>query len=259
MRLARSFIALFLLLGLAPVTVPAAAAAPGLGLRWTDCFGDGGQQNRTFACNSNFGGSDLLMLSFVPASDLSPVVQLEVVLDMTAASAALPAWWEYYNVGSCRQSGVTLFGFQPLPGTACPDWAGGEGGGVNIAAYQVGISGPNTARLRAVTTDGLASQATLAGGSEYFALRLDVNHQKTAGSGACAGCLTPICIAFSSLKLIMHPQSGLPPSFLTGRINATDSDYATWQGGGVPGGSAGCSAATPTRRTTWGAVRSMYR
>ena len=88
---------------------------------------------------------------------------------------------------------------------------------------------------------------------------LKIDSQKTAGTGSCAGCAVPACLVLSSINLV---RSAPAPSLrLSGPANLTDSDFVTWQGGGVPdvGGVTGCPAATPTRRTTWGAVRTLYR
>ena len=57
---------------------------------------------------------------------------------------------------------------------------------------------------------------------------------------------------------VMHMQHGQPLGFGDFQLtNAAGGNfYVTWQGGGVFGG---CPAATPTRNTTWGSVKALYR
>lgn len=79
------------------------------------------------------------------------------------------------------------------------------------------------------------------------------------GSDACDGCVTPMCLVFSSNKVTTPIAAN--DRKITGPTNGVDSDYAVWQGGGVPVTyrGTGCPAATPTRNVTWSAVKTLYR
>ena len=84
---------------------------------------------------------------------------------------------------------------------------------------------------------------------EYYAFKLSINSAKTVGTGACDGCLDPVCIVLNEIKLTQPVGVG------NYRLqNPALSYYATWQGGVVSGG---CPAATPARNRTWGAVKSL--
>lgn len=229
----------------------------GCNLRWNNCFGDNGAINRAFACDTNTG-TEVLVGSWVPAWDLTGMSGAEVVIDLASAGTSLPAWWSFRNAGTCRQAALAM-NFIPLPSNVvCMDWAAGQSAG-GIGAYQIGGRGANTARIVAAIAVPSSALANLIGRKEYFAFNLNINHSKTVGTGACAGCTTPVCIVFNRMK--MTTQVAAHDTYVQGPSNLTDSDYATWQGGaGVSSfGGTGCPAATPTKRETWGAVKSLYR
>jgi hypothetical protein len=232
----------------------------GCNLRWDHCYGDGGVQNRNFACDTN-SGSETLVGSFVPAWDIANVSGLEIVMDLASASTSLPAWWELKNAGTCRQLslGMNLVPVAPTV-TACPDWGQGNTAG-GIGAYRIGSRGPNSVRMVAAVAVPQSVLQFLSAGHEYFGFNLTINHAKTVGIGNCAGCTTPVCMVFNSVMMTTPTQS--LNRWLTGPANQTDSNFTTWQGGGVPvgpnGSAPGCPSATPTLRQTWGALKSLYR
>jgi hypothetical protein len=92
-------------------------SAAGTNLRWTDCAGDGGVPNRSFACNSNEGSRDLVG-SFVLDADLPQVSGNELIVDLVSVTPTLPDWWRFRSVGSCRQTALSI---SAQDGVACPD------------------------------------------------------------------------------------------------------------------------------------------
>ena len=159
----------------------------------------------------------------------------------------------------------------PPPGSInCQDWAGGQAAG-GIAAYTIGFAGPATARLTAATAVPVANVATLAAGTEYFVAQFTINHAKTVGSGACAGCAEPVCIVFNSLNVVT--LSNVANQLLMQGANGTNSQFVHWQGAAVQNLHLSCPspfrpcellytctlASTPTRGSTWGAVKALYR
>ena len=243
---------------LALVLQPSLASASnpgGVAIRWDHCYGDAGVQNKNFACDTN-SGSEALVGSFVLTSDLADADGLEIVMDLAFAGPTTPSWWQIFlNSGGCRRT--SLVGRVVASGTNCPDWSEGEASG-GIGAYNIGIRGPNTARLvmaSAVPPDRLKF---LNGSSEYAAFQLLIDHAKTVGSGACEGCTTPACIVVQFLTVVTPVNAN--QRRLSGPANLTDSDWAAWQGGGgvVVGSKTGCPAATPTTTRTWGAVKALY-
>ena len=240
------------------LTASLASAAQGVNLRWSSCFGDGGVQARTFACNSNLGTNQLVG-SFELGADILQSSGQEIVIDLASSgSAPLPAWWQFKNVGTCRSSSLSMNVTISASAVNCFDWAVGAATG-GLGAYNIGERGPNTARIKIAIAVPASGLADLAAGTEYFSYNLLINNAKTVGTTACAGCQTGVCIVFNSIKCTT--QIAANDRTISGPTNGTDSNFATWQGGGVPvvGQVSGCGAATPTRNATWGAVKSLYR
>jgi hypothetical protein len=141
---------------------------------------------------------------------------------------------------------------------SCPDHAFGQNAG-GISAYVVPQFGPNTSRISAVTAMPSSALSDHVSGQEYFLFRLKIDNMKTVGAGACPGCDVPVCLVMQSIQIKTAVTGN--DQLLTNPLNGTDSHYATWQGGGSPvtPRGTGCPAATPTRRSAWGAVKALYR
>jgi hypothetical protein len=239
-------------------------------MRWDQCYGDGGVSNKNFACDTN-NGSETLVLSFKPPTDLDQVNGNEITLELRAPSAVLPAWWAFKNTGTCRSTSLSVNPAISASSAACLDeFAGLAISG--IGAYNIGYGGGAGAQLRIAEAVPASALATLTGDQEYFALNIVITHSKTVGTGSCAGCLTPVCLLFNEMKIT---RGG--PDFdvtLTDPF-ATNSWVTTWQGGTPSvyytpetrcGGSCeykgwhiGCYLPTPAHSPTWGAIKSMYR
>ena len=222
------------------------ATADGLMLRWQDCSGDGGVQNRTFACNSNTG-SNVLVGSFVFNGGLANVEGVEFDLVFSSASSPLPEWWRFKNVGSCRQTALTMAAHD---GLGCPDMFALQSF-MAIATYGVGDYGPNTAHLEAVSAVPSAVAVDLGGGQEYGLARWTISNSKTVGTDACSGCATPVCIL---LNTAYFTTVGNLNDTWVGTANFQGSNRVTWQGAGTT-----LCIPTPTKKSTWGAVKSLYR
>ncbi|MFM8559493.1 MAG: hypothetical protein ACKOC6_07810 [bacterium] len=239
------------------VMLTAASAHAGVNLRWNKCFGEGtGVVNRNFACDTN-AGSELLVGSFLSPQTLTNVTRCEAIVDIAVPGSALPAWWQMGAAG-CRSGAVSMDVTMDPSNLACEDWSGGLAAG-SLTSYQTGVRGSNTARVIMSSEVPAANAQMFIAYVEYFLYNLRIQHSASTGTGACAGCSTPACIIFSCLNVTRSGSTA--PVTIFSATNATDSNYSTWQGGGAPtvGGVTGCPAATPTRNTTWGAVKSMYR
>jgi len=232
------------------------AAAAGVGLKWNACASDGGLTNKVFACNTN-NGTNLLVGTFeTGAAGLLHTSGNEVVIDLASQSTPLPAWWAFKNAGTCRSAALTMNFVNSATAVNCVDWALGAAAG-GIGAYNIGLRGPNTARLVAALAVAPDNLQNLDGGQEYFSFNLSISNVKTVNG--CAGCLDPVCIVFNSINLTTPVLAN--NIFLTGPSNGTDSNFCTWQGGAgvvTPGGS-GCPQATPTKNKTWSQVKALYR
>jgi hypothetical protein len=252
----------------------AASTPPGVNLRWDNCFSDGGLANKDFACDTN-SGSELLVASFELTAPLSQVDGQEAIIDLVSASPSLPAWWQlnYANIGTCRAFALSI---QPHDSPGCPDWAPGLAS-LNIAAYQLGQRGPNTARLQILNAVRPEALQDLVAGQEYSAFQLSISHAKTVGLGACDGCGIPVCIFFQELKLTTYLDvSNLR---LDTGANGPASQSLTWQEGALTNiirtcgesipnfppsyrcrSTFGCVlASTPVRASRWGEVKALYR
>jgi hypothetical protein len=228
MRIPASFP--FLLLLAAP------ALAAGVDIAWDGCRGDPEAVSlKTFACDTNTG-EHLLYVSFVPAVAFSPVQILEVALEVrTRGGFPLSAWWDV-GIEGCRRSqfGPTL-GVSSTP--SCEGWSPPPDFSVNRFNYR----SPTADVARMVVSTRGVSTGVLAG-HHYLACRLTVRHPRTVGTGSCAGCLEPVDITVSAVRLgtltteqvLTQPQT---------------SARALWQ------------QETPvaTRASTWGALKSLYR
>lgn len=249
--IARSALSLALVL-----LASAAHAGPGVNMRWSQCFGDGGTQNRDFACNTN-AGSDQLVCSFELGSEVLQANGQELTIYVVAAAATLPAWWAFKNVGTCRQLSLGMNTVVSPIAVNCTDWSNGASVG-GIGAYTIGgVFGPPSAVIKIAAAVPLEAVAHLLPGTEYFSCNITINHAKTVGTGACAGCTVPVCIVLIALKVTT--PFGVGDVTLTASANASDSFFATWQGPTNPDPFWSCPRPVPTRQSTWGAVKALYR
>jgi hypothetical protein len=243
---------------LAALFLPApASAAPGIALAWDHCLSQGtGTQNKVFACDTNVGSS-VMVGTFELVSTLENVSGAEIIIQLATASAALPAWWDLFNSGACRQNGLSANNEVDPADLTCPDW--GEGQMLAfLAGYCTLSSGTcvdhptvaNQARIKLVEAVPSQFVKTLSGAQPYFAFNLVLNRQRTVGTGSCAGCDVPVCIVLNSIKVT---TSDFMDRFIS-NASAPGGNFVTWQGGGP-----GCPGATPTRNSTWGSVKSLYR
>ena len=241
------------------LTAVAASAAPGLNLRWQSCFADGGLENRANACTSTLGSAGTLVGSYeLGAAGVLGVTGIEIVVDLASAGTSLPEWWKFNAPGGtvgCR--GAALAVNPTISGAAvnCFDWAGGQAAG-GLAAYRINTSyGPTTAR--SIAGFAVATPTDVPGATEMFAFNASISMAKTVGTGACAGCAVPVCIVLNSINVVPGTAAS---TFLGDPANAPSSNVALWQGGAGVTSIRGinCPAATPTRNTTWGSVKSLY-
>ena len=254
----------------AAVLVPllVAPAFAGVNLRWDQCFSDGGVQNKTFACDTNTG-SERLVMSFVLDTDMQQVSGNEIILKIQSASATLPSWWSLKSAGTCRQASLGFSSSVPAGAVNCLDWGGGaESGG--IGAYSIGFSGPNTVRVSMAVAVPPTNLSDLVANQEYFSGALTINHAKTVGTGACSGCDQPVCIAIEQLTVTTPVLAS--NIVVAGGASAPNSEFARWQNSVETNVTfechvmSGCThtftcadASTPTRSSTWGAVKALYR
>jgi len=251
-RAAFAISALFLLAASRALAVP-----PGLGVAWNHCQGEGGAvQNLAFACDTNVG-ADFAYGTFTLVAPFAQLQGTDSRLALVAASPVLPAWWGLGAPPDCRTSSLVA---QPVPdpsATVCEDWAQGLATGlVSYCTPGSACSDPsmpaNTASLLIGSVVPVGEGQDLVADQTYFVFSIRINHAKTVGAGACGGCEVPVCITFNSLRLAAND---VLPIFIT-TASSPGGNILTWQGGA---GAPGCMGATPTKRATWGSVKSLYR
>jgi hypothetical protein len=224
------------------------ASAAGLNMYWNDC-GAAGTSTKTFACNTNTGNHDFYM-SFDPPLAIPQLTGNNQFIDLQSDGAALPDWWQFKNAGTCRALNISTPAIGP--GSCADTWSGQDLPA--IAGYLVTANtpsmAPNRARIIGSNAVGGAAAAPVNPGTEYYSMAIRINSGKTVGTGACAGCLTPVCLVLNDLTL-----SDINANTYTVNTVLT-SNYLIWQG---QVGAPGCPGVVPTVNKTWGQVKSIYR
>jgi hypothetical protein len=213
------------------------------------------------------------VLSFVTDQRIENVSAMEMYLQIASESGTLPNWWSMKNAGTCRPTALAFSINPPNPSsTLCLDWGASFFGAAGIGYYNIGAAGPNTATTAAVVAVPQGLGLIVDPGVQYFTGTYLINHSKTAGTGACSGCQTPVCILYSHMRLFVDGQSSFYRAFTTA-ANTPNSQVATWQAGQVSGLQHNCDpqtglctnsfvCSTPpthTHASTWGAVKALYR
>lgn len=230
-----------------------AASAAGINLYWNQCS-NGGATAKTFACNTN-NSAFVMYASFDPPSGLTRVVANGLILDLQSASNPLPPWWQFKNVGTCRQASMIAASTGPTEFNCTDPWQGQGGSGATHDLYATNFGGnPSRARIASSISVGSGFATAVDAGTEYYSMTLTITAAKTLGATACAGCADPVCVVLNELQIgqVAGTAGGSP--ILN---NPLTSNFVTWQGGAI--GGAGCPGATPTVNRTWGQVKSIYR
>ena len=237
------------------------ANASGIALRWGSCEGTA---NRNFACDKSTG-SEMLVGSFVPPSGVGQLSGIEVIVSITAADGSVPSWWQAFEAGNCRRGSIAA-SFDVSDQSECDDpWNGQATGGMGAAAsalvsrYNIGNPSGIDVYLTAAVAE--SQMQGVSSGRTYAAFKLVINHQKSSGGGACAGCDTPVCIALDAIRLVQpgqKKQDGTRPEVyadLTEGLSSTGgaSQVATWQGG-----TSNCGAGT-VKPSTWAELKNRFK
>lgn len=239
---------------LAGMLLVSPALAAGYNLRWDRCYGDGGTANRTFACDTN-AGSEVLVCSFVLDAPRAQVSGNEIIIDVLSLEDPIPPWWHFRDPGSCRQNSMNLSLVANPADVTCVDWAAGKSeGGIGFYGAELGNIDPSLVNRHRKIKIALAvwpqDLADLMADTEYFSCNVTINHVKTVGPTACPGCAGPVCVVLTHLKVTTTD----PGTDITLHAPTTPgSDIVTWQGIGP-----NCQL-VPVKRSTWGAVKGLYR
>jgi hypothetical protein len=237
-------------------------ADPLVHLAWDDC-GAAGTSVKTFACNTN-AGTQTLVVSFVPPTGITQFIGITVHLSLLPAdgdAASLPAWWNLAT-GGCR-AGILNSSFDYS--SAGPFHCANPWGSVPLGGIGSNPLGTITVIGAIPTVEAHALDPAL----EYYGPKIVVQNVKTSGAGACGGCSTPVGFYVGGVTL--NQVSGSYSYEFDYRVPGVVPAVATWQCAGTPNLAfdfrygysllgwdfPGC--ATPTRRPTWGGLKSLYR
>jgi hypothetical protein len=239
---------------LAVLLTSPALAAQGVSLKWDHCAANGGAALRTFACDTN-AGTETLVCSFVLDAPLPQVTGNEVVIDVLTEADPLPAWWQFRDAGTCRTNLLGMNTVANPSDLSCPDWAAGQSiGGVGAYSSELGTVNPalmdRHRRIKIALAVPMEDIADLVAGTEYFSCNVTIDHAKSVGTGSCAGCGGSACLYFMYVNLTR--PFGLGDLMLT-TPTQPGSNMVQWQGTG-----ADCNV-LPTKRSTWGQVKGLYR
>lgn len=247
------------------VLIPSAAFAyPGINLAWGNCLGAGGLQSVLFACNTNSDAeAHLLVCSFRAPPGITAYVANQATIELHSADAVLPAWWQLKGAGQCRTgSAIADANFTGGPAGCTDVWLGAASGA--LASFNVGYGGSDGGRMNLVFAVPLTAAVALTPDEEYYAFKVLILNTKTTGAGSCAGCASPMCIWCTRLSI--EQPAGAGGNFDLYDSNYDNNSFVTWNGGRQAHGGPfnepyyGCVPdPTPTRSTTWGMIKSIYR
>jgi hypothetical protein len=233
-----------------------ASASSGVDFAWGEsCWPDNPVDWRTFACDTN-AGVEYATGSFKPDLDFPDFAGLEAIVDINSGSSAMPDWWQVWNEGSCRSISLSASAdFSGTTSTHCVNlWPGAVVGG--IAAYQTqlfpppppyNVPLPNRGRIRL----GFAMPSyrpRLSRTVEYLAFRLAIDHQRTVGDSACAGCAVPLCLLLN--QIAAFTDSGIQD------VVTSTSNNRSLQWNDPPWY---LCHPVPVQNTTWGRMTGLYR
>jgi len=223
------------------------AMAAGVSVSWKNfCWGEtGSASNLTWTCATNTNVNIRMTTSFKLDTPMAEFVGVGVYMEGMTEAAAVPDWWKMSD-GDCRSNLVTLSADGSVLGNAGADvcfdpWLGLGGGGIGLYSWE-------NNRMHVNAAYAVPVSVPLAAATEYFAVQFRIAAGKTTGTGSCAGCSIPAIWAFNLLE-VAEP---LVSTWL-------DTPYAggnqciTWQTSTL-----GCGL-VPSRNTTWGQIKSLYR
>lgn len=237
------------------LVLAAPASFAGLDLGWGNCITDGGTADAALPC-AGFAGADLYG-EFQLDNAVGSFIALDFSLDIQTTTDPSGDFWNF-ALGECNDGNLTLddarFG-QCLNSNATPCFATGAQC-QNGFAWASGFGGTNRARLVGSIFRDATAPVALAASTSYFAFKFSffTFSAVEGGGGSCVGCSDPVAIVWNSAV-----ASGLSAGV------GTEAQEEPIEGPGLVdncatanGGTSLCSA-TPTKNTTWGQVKSLYR
>ena len=224
-----------------------AVHAQGIAIAWHDCRSPGGAgfSSQNYGCTSNIVTIPLFP-SFTLESSVDSVYSMELVIDVVVAADPLPEWW-HTEPNACRANGWAADA--SFAGSCADTWTG-----TGSAAWQGWLPGQpgsqsNHGRLLIAASVLPENAVALDPLVAYTACRVLLRTNSTTD---CPGCAVDACLVLNSILLRRLPGSSVEEVLLS-VPESVGSNMVSWQGN-----TADCQA-VPVRRTTWGAVKALYR
>ena len=251
-----------LVLTSALLVLGASVASAQINLAWRNCISvttgtQSAQQNIAYACDGSAAAPFRGVVSFIAPANTNQFVGDDSFVDIQTADPSLPDFWRL-GVGECRDGSfsypVSLSGIGNTGSCRNPFAGANTGGGFQ---YTSGFGGPGRARIQlAFARD---TEFPLVAGAQYLGgmFTLDLIKDSDQGDGVCEGCAVPACLVLNQVNILQSAGQQPPSQDINILTAQATRQWVTWQGGAVPGG--GCPGATPSRSSTWGSVKSLYR
>ena len=244
-----------------------------LGLGWHGCSTQNplGAANVQFACEAEaFNACRVfrLMPTFVSSISDTGFAGSEVALDVwIGTSPTVGQWWAGMASGGCRGvEALTLAVYTDAPSLPTPGACHKlyPSGSSTLAGQRNHPTGqPN--RIRITSVKSVYPYATLTAGQRTYADQFELKTEGTLAdcdptvdsAPICTdGCSTPACIVLTNVTIYMEVKDGNsnPDIIHYSHDGGASRNWVTYQGGA-------CTSLgiTPTRNTTWGAIKSLYR
>jgi hypothetical protein len=236
-----------------------AAGPPGLNLAWIvpapgfgadDCPGTPGMAaDAVDACSATASTNHYMGASLVAPPGIVHATGEDVFIDLQVAAPVLDQYW-HLEAGGCRAGKLAAVSnsFATWDQLSCIDYwdPNANSGGFN---WTSGYGGPNRARLEAVFAVPPTAANAMATGSEYYLINC-LFKGGYGGLSQCTDCHDPGCFVLNQCTI--SQPAGVGDVVVT---NQSIRQFVTWQGGA----NTNCPTSTPTHKSTWGEVKSLYR
>jgi hypothetical protein len=257
-----------LLTGLVLCLTASVSLASGLNVNWNTSKQCPVAQtgNLTWDCNgpSANDGVFYIVCTVMPTIAVVGFNALDARIDGQSVGA-VPAWWQAFNPGSCREAAFTpgvidVNPTAPCAGTATTKlWTTAAYGGMGAWVFD-GANRFHTVVGFATAANRVANLSTTTQYNAFHVAMATTNSMYVAPDPdnaideilACAGCSEGMTLVLNQIGLYgsgAEDQVTLPGTTVGATL------CLTWQGGA----GAGVCSATPSRNTTWGQVKSLYR
>jgi hypothetical protein len=141
---------------------------------------------------------------------------------------------------------------------AAPPYDYWQAGAIGALAWSVLPSATNRCRIKGVFAlpAGDPRITSIPEGTHVYSFKANINHAKSTGLGACAGCTDEACIVLQSIRLNQPVASGGAFINLT---NPATVQHVIWQAWSTNDPNSQCPLITPAKTRSWGSIKALYR